>query len=208
MIVPNQAHTVPNLPLSDVPNSGPDRDDGPLKDLEMGYRRTFARSSRVGAETENVSPDKSDRIDDLTWSSLKNRHQENIDDIVLPYSKRFPIHINLRSFSPTAEWEGYVEEIGDDDFSVRIVDIKSGSSLPEEVATFSKSELSQRDRKLLVPGAIVRWVIGLERLPTDQRRRVSELHFRNLPAHSIRDLDRARTKAKDLLDSILVDESP
>ncbi len=120
----------------------------------------------------------------------------NIDSIVVPLSAKQQRSRQTRTFNPAVEWEGYVEDIGEEDFTVRLVNANSESSVPEEVATFSKSELSDNDRILLMEGAIVRWTIGLERLPTGQRRRVSQLYFRNLPAHSARDLERARAKQR------------
>ena len=110
-----------------------------------------------------------------------------------------------RTLIPTAEWEGYVESITENEFSVRMMDVRSKSPLPVDQATFSKDDVSEYDRKLLVEGAIVRWIIGRERLPTGQVRNVSELHFRRLPAHSEKDYKRAHEKACSLLEAIIWD---
>ncbi len=107
-----------------------------------------------------------------------------------------------RTFTPTSEWEGYVESMSEDEFSVRLVNIRSQSSLPADQATFYKDEVSENDQQLLREGAIVRWVIGRERLPTGQVRNVSELYFRRLPAHSEKDYKRAYEKACTLLEGI------
>lgn len=61
---------------------------------------------------------------------------------------------------PIEEWEGYVEDISKDEFTVRLVNVKSNTALPEEMVTFLKSEITVHERKLLQLGAIVRWVIG------------------------------------------------
>ena len=98
---------------------------------------------------------------------------------------------DTRRFSPSSDREGHVEDIGEGEFTVRLVNAKSPSSLPGELATFSKSELSQDERNLLVPDAIVRWVVGVGRPSADQRRRVSRLQFRKLPLHSIHDFEHA-----------------
>jgi len=45
-------------------------------------------------------------------------------------------------------------------------------------------------------------LLGRERLPSGEIRNVSQLFFRRPPAHSKKDFDRAKRKAKDLLDSI------
>ncbi len=107
-----------------------------------------------------------------------------------------------RTFTPTSEWEGYVENMSEDEFSVRLVNIRSQSSLPADQATFYKDEVSEYDQQLLREGAIIRWVIGRERLPTGQVRNVSELYFRRLPAHSGKDYKRAYEKACTLLEGI------
>ncbi|MCY3874701.1 MAG: hypothetical protein OXF88_10465 [Rhodobacteraceae bacterium] len=199
MTIPARQKTAFDLPLSESPSSGLEQDDDLLDKIVADYKRISVVQERHFTLQE-------EGVEDIAWSRDDNRQQDSIDNIVVPFSKRLPRNINTRSFNPTTEWEGYVEAIGEEEFTVRLVDIKSPSSLAEETATFTIRELGQRERHLLVPGAIVRWIVGLERLPTDQRRRVSELHFRDLPAHSVRDHERARSKAKDLLASIVLDE--
>lgn len=110
-----------------------------------------------------------------------------------------------RTLVPTTEWEGYIESMTENEFSVRMIDVRSNSPLPVEQATFHKDEVSEYDRKFLMEGAIVRWIIGRERLPTGQVRNVSELYFRRLPAHSEKDYKRAYEKACSLLEGIIWD---
>lgn len=134
----------------------------------------------------------------------------DIDRYVAPLSSRQNSNPHLtrqRTLTPLSEWEGYVESILDDAFIVRMVNIRSKTNLPDEDAVFSKADLSRHQREMLREGAIVRWVVGLERLPNDQRRRVSELHFRRLPAHTKRDFDRALQKAEALLEALSFDDS-
>lgn len=107
-----------------------------------------------------------------------------------------------RSLLSLIEWEGYIDSIDEKEFSVRMVNIRSKSPLPVDLATFSKDDISEYDRKLLRVGAIVRWIIGRERLPTGQIRNVAELYFRKLPAHSKKDYRRACEKAEALLGKI------
>ncbi|MYB34107.1 MAG: hypothetical protein F4X92_03060 [Gammaproteobacteria bacterium] len=107
-----------------------------------------------------------------------------------------------RTLIPITEWEGYVDGISDDKFSVKVVNIRSKSSVPVDEVTFDKDEISEYDRPLLKEGAIVRWIIGRERLDTGQVRNVSELHFRRLPAHSKEDYKRAHEEASALLKGI------
>lgn len=110
--------------------------------------------------------------------------------------------LNLRSLTPIAEWEGYIHEVKGNEFFVKMVNINTKQSIPEDLATFSVNDVSEHDLKLLNKGAYVRFILGRERLPSGEIRNVSQLFFRRLPAHSRKDFDRAKQKAKDLLDSI------
>ena len=110
------------------------------------------------------------------------------------------------TLTPTAEWEGHVESIGEDDFFVVMTNVRSKSALPTDQAVFSKDDISEHQRPLLKEGAIVRWIIGRERLPSGQIRKISELYFRRLPAHTTEDYNRAFQKAKSLLEEVLWDD--
>ena len=110
--------------------------------------------------------------------------------------------LNSRSLTPIAEWEGYIEQITEKEFFVKMVNINTNESMLVDLATFSINDVSEHDLKLLKEGAYVRFVLGRERLPSGQIRNVSHLYFRRLSHHSEKGLDRANQKAKDLLDSI------
>lgn len=112
------------------------------------------------------------------------------------------LRLNSRSLTPIAEWEGYIDQVKGNEFFVKMVNINTNKSVPEDLATFSVSDVSEHDLKLLKKGAYVRFILGRERLPSGEIRNVSQLFFRRLPAHSKKDFDRAKQKAKDLLDSI------
>jgi len=202
--IPLHQATAFDLPSPESSGPRPEQNggrSGALNNVVADYERvSVARDTSVSVQEETPPGE-------VRSSNEHSLRYESIDEKVTPFSKRRFREINTPSLTPISEWEGYVEDIDEEEFTVRLVDTKSSSSLPEDLATFRKSELSQRDRELLVPGAIVRWVVGLERLPSDQRRRVSELHFRNLPAHSTRDFDRAKKRARDLIESIDLDES-
>ncbi len=110
-----------------------------------------------------------------------------------------------RTLIPITEWEGYVESVNGNQFSVRMVNVRSRSTLPVDQATFHRDDVSKYDRELLKEGAIVRWIIGREHLPAGQVRNVSELYFRRLPAHSKEDYKRAYESACALLEGIIWD---
>lgn len=133
----------------------------------------------------------------------------DIRDIVPPIHNPAALYENPkegRILTPTAEWEGFVERVGEVDFYVKMVNLESRSPLPTDQATFSVDDVSENDRHLLKPGAIVRWIIGRERLPSGQIRKVSELYFRMLPAHTRADYRRALNKVNELLEDTVWDD--
>ena len=132
----------------------------------------------------------------------------NFENIVPPIHDRVfePHHVQPKpTLTPTEEWEGYVESIDKNEFFVVLTNVRSKSSLPTDQAVFSKDDINEHERPLLKEGAIVRWIIGREHLPTGQIRKVSELYFRRLPAHTKADYDRAYHKAKSLLEEVVWD---
>ncbi|MCP4192804.1 MAG: hypothetical protein GY768_19495 [Planctomycetaceae bacterium] len=134
----------------------------------------------------------------------------SMDDLVVPFSRRRSPAIraaDVRIFSPIVEWEGYVESIDDNHFYGKLIDIRSNNELPQDEARFSKNELSDFQLQNLNVGAVFRWVVGLERLPSGQRRRVSEVYFRRLPAHSNRELKTTLERARAFTEAINWDES-
>jgi hypothetical protein len=100
------------------------------------------------------------------------------------------------------EWEGYVVEITEDSFTARLVDITAGGELPDEEADFPISDLSEHDFKLLKPGAVFRWVIGYEKSRTGNKKRFSQLVFRDLPQWTKQELEEIEAHAKTIVSSI------
>ncbi len=92
------------------------------------------------------------------------------------------------SFHLLQEWEGYVTEIGEDDFTVRLLDLTAGSSYEEEEAVIPLSEISEDDLKRMRLGSIFRWVIGYERSASGNKQRVSRIVFRELPVVTKKDI--------------------
>ena len=133
----------------------------------------------------------------------------DVDHIVPPIHDQVVRTQNLKAkptLTPTAEWEGYIESIDGEEFFVVMTNVRSNCSLPTDQAMFSISDINEYERPLLKEGAIVRWIIGRERLPTGQIRKVSELYFRRLPAHTEAGYLRAYHKAKSLLEEVVWNE--
>ena len=187
-----------------------------LENLLDDYRRVFRY--REYENTDSLRTMNNPKIDienffedsSVLATETKNTTDTEIDDVVAPLSARQlgdQFCRNTRSLNPISEWEGYVESIEENVFLVRMVNIRSKSQLPEDEATFQINELSDYQRQHLEVGAIVRWVIGMERLPSDQRRKVSELHFRRLPPHSNREYRTALTQAEEIINAVTWDDA-
>ena len=97
---------------------------------------------------------------------------------------------------PLQEWEGYVVEIGDDEFVARLVDLTAGHSPETEEATIPLDEVSEDDASRMTEGSIFRWVIGYERSPEGTRKRASQIVFRDLPGMTEGDIAEGRVWAK------------
>ena len=104
---------------------------------------------------------------------------------LLPPIKPAPRRATLH---PLQEWEGYVVEIGDEDFTARLVDLTANHSYESEEATIPFAEISERDAAGMTAGSIFRWVIGYERSAEGTRKRVSQIVFRDLPRMTESDL--------------------
>ena len=131
----------------------------------------------MGAETS---------IEDRPTSAGINPDVSSIID--LPSLDQVPQTTPRVTFHALQEWEGYVIEIGEDDFTARLLDLTAGSSHEEEEAVIPLSEISEDDLRRLRLGSIFRWVIGYERSASGTKRRVSQIVFRDLPVVTKQDI--------------------
>ena len=89
---------------------------------------------------------------------------------------------------PLQEWEGHVLDRSEQDFTARLVDLTVQTSwLQEEEAVIPLSEIADDDLERLRPGNVFRWIIGYERSVFGNKRRVSQIVFRDLPAMTKQD---------------------
>ena len=100
------------------------------------------------------------------------------------------------SFHLLQEWEGYVILKGKEDFTVRLLDLTSGSTYEEEEAVIPFSEITDDERKCMLLGSIFRWVIGYERSASGTKQRVSRIVFRDLPMVTKQEIMEADQRAK------------
>ena len=121
------------------------------------------------------------------------------DGNVPPWVLDFP-QPRVRPSQPTLhalqEWEGYVVEIGEDEFVARLVDLTAGMSYETDEATIPMEEISERDAEKMSEGDIFRWVIGYERAASGTKRRVSHIVFRDLPRMTAADFEEGRKWAE------------
>ena len=85
------------------------------------------------------------------------------------------------------EWEGYVTEINDTEFTARLIDLTAKATYAGEEANIPLDEILEDDAAKLQVGSIFRWVIGYERT-AGAKKRVSYIVFRDLPAITKTDL--------------------
>ena len=117
-----------------------------------------------------------------------------------------PIGLRIaRQSGPTLralqEWEGYVVEIGERDFTARLTDLTKNSSYEDAEAVIPFAEIADDDADRMRLGSVLRWVIGYERSPSETKKRVSQFVFRNLPAVTRTDLEEGEEWARRVLQS-------
>lgn len=117
------------------------------------------------------------------------------------------------SFQVIQEWEGYVQEINENEntFTATLLDITANKSSPTEEADFNLNIIHEFDHHFLRVGAVFRWVIGYHLKRTINKKGYvsvtkissSDLVFRRMPKWSESSLNKAVKKAKEFKDEII-----
>ena len=115
-------------------------------------------------------------------ASAGREQDEDSFSRILDFPQRWASPRPAATLHALQEWEGYVLEIGGQDFVARLVDLTAGSTHEGEEAVIPLAELSDEDSAKMRPGSIFRWVIGYERNVEGTKKRVSQIVFRDLPA--------------------------
>lgn len=110
-----------------------------------------------------------------------------------------------RVFKILQQWECVVTEVAEDDFTMELSDL-SDPAAPMEVAVLPIREISEADRPLLRPGAVLYWHIGYETSPGGQRSRMSEIRLRRSPKWTVTLIERIRARGQAMFDEITVNE--
>ena len=121
----------------------------------------LALEQGVGATTTDVR-DQDTR--GATLPAFSGREQDSDDfsriaNLPQPRARRSP----PATLHALQEWEGYVTEINDTEFSARLTDLTSGANYAREEADIPLVEISEDDAAKMQVGSIFRWVIGYER---------------------------------------------
>ena len=141
--------------------------------------------------TESPSPIKS-----------QSEHLSRTSNSVAPLSSgrvyEIPrIELPARRFRGLQHWRGTVVEINEDGFDAELRN-QTDSSRSRESATFQMDELSEGDERLVKVGAVFNWHIGYEMTASRQRKLVSTIIFRRLPAWTEREIADVKRRAVEI----------
>lgn len=179
-----------------------------LNKIGKEYKRDISYAIQ-GREME-LNGSRSSNAKQLRRSSTVER-KDLLDKVASPAERQpniLPRKNRLASsFTPNYEWEGYVVSIDREKFVVNLSDVRSGDGLVTDQAEFNLKELPEADQRRIETGSIVRWLVGLEILPNDQRQRVSRVHLRRLPVFTKSDVDSALEEAASILQGMEMDDA-
>lgn len=125
---------------------------------------------------------------------------------VISFPSKTRARRRVTTLHPLQEWEGWVTEIGDEQFTARLLDVTAssyssgGEGMEEALIPFS--EISDDDRQKMREGSIFRWVIGYERSASGTKRRVSQIVFRDLPVVTEEKLTRGQEWARNIFEAL------
>ena len=130
----------------------------------------------------------------------QNKEDRNLDlaEIVdFPKAHRHP----AVTFHALQEWEGYITEVNDMEFTANLIDLTAGASYEKEEAVIPFDEISENDSSKMHVGSIFRWVIGYERSAAGTKKRVSHIVLRDLPAITSTDLQAGENWARKIMEA-------
>ena len=132
---------------------------------------------------------------------------KNLDPAKVVYIPK-PRHHPASTFHALQEWEGYVTEINDTEFTANLIDISTGESYEKNEADIPIDEISEEDASKMQVGSIFRWVIGYELTVSGTKKRVSHIVFRNLPAVTKADLREGEEWARKIMEAFKPRKEP
>jgi len=134
---------------------------------------------------------------------LKSNREQGEVHWIIDHPAKTPERQRPRpSLHALQEWEGYVVEIGEENFVAHLIDLTAKHTHETEEATIPLVEVSEHDASRMCLGSIFRWVIGYEISPAGTKKRVSQIVFRQLPRMTDRDIREARAWAKEMAQAL------
>lgn len=149
-----------------------------------------------------------------TGSPITDIHDQNMKEETLPIFTgreqdgdvppwivklpQLPAHTPSVTLHALQEWEGYVTEINETEFTANLTDLTAGATHAGEEADIPLEEISEADAAKMQVGSIFRWVIGYERR-SGTKKRVSYIVFRDLPAITKTDLQDGEEWARKIM---------
>jgi hypothetical protein len=121
-----------------------------------------------------------------------------LDPVRLPSTRREALGQPGYRFELLQQWEGTVQEIGNDELTVHLRDLTDPSH-PEEVSVLPFDEIPYDDRGLVELGAVLYWSIGYETTRSGQLKRVSSIRFRRGLPWTRREVDAVNARAEALM---------
>ena len=143
-----------------------------------GQAISLALEQRVGSSTTSVHDQ---YMKKGTLPMFVGREQDgNVFSRVLDFPQPQVRQSQPVTLHALQEWEGYVTEINDTEFTARLTDLTAKATYAGEEANIPLDEISEADAAKMQLGSIFRWVIGYERT-AGTKKRVSYIVFRDLP---------------------------
>ena len=164
-------------------------EDAVREDLVQNADQAVSLALEQGGGSPTTSVHDHDQdMERSTLPAFTSREQDGdvlsrVLDFPQPQVRRSP-PVTLHALQ---EWEGYVTEIHDTEFTAKLTDLTAKATYAGEEAIIPIDEISEADADKMQVGSIFRWVIGYERT-AGTKKRVSHIVFRDLPAITKTDL--------------------
>lgn len=142
------------------------------------------------------------QVERASTSAPEQPRAAGATDILVAELSSLPVRVPAPSrltyaFDLRQQWEGVVTSVSRDELAVVLRDLVR-TDAPEIDAVLPLDEIAEDDLPLLAPGAVLYRTIGYEQTETGQRKRVSTIRLRRLPAWSRADVERVRMRAREL----------
>jgi hypothetical protein len=99
------------------------------------------------------------------------------------------------------EWEGQIQEVHENHFTARLVDLTTRDTEETEEVELPISDIVEGDRDLVVPGAIFRWLIAYK-YGDGEKVRFTRVIIRRLPMWTDAEIKEADREAAELHDAL------